>query len=258
MAEKNNFDEEYQYVEEPDTDASEKTEEEPAVINPSISSNDYADKFNSIIGQPNVRRNAIIAVLVLFTLIGVLKCTSIGSIEHEDAKNKPEPIARTSQMNPLADAGATSQQNLELLQSQKALNASISGLSEQINQMNTQIASLSQTNQATLQQINELNNKIQMNQQVIQELIASTKTRSVLGQKTTHHVVKNRQMGPQLTYYLQAVIPGRAWLVSSDGRTLTVRQGSKIPAYGIIKHIDAMQGRLTTTSGRVIVFNQAD
>ena len=59
-------------------------------------------------------------------------------------------------------------------------------------------------------------------------------------------------------YYIQAVIPGRAWLVSSQGLTITVREGTSVPGYGIVKLIDPNQGRILTSSGRTITFSQQD
>jgi intracellular multiplication protein IcmG len=59
-------------------------------------------------------------------------------------------------------------------------------------------------------------------------------------------------------YNIQAVIPGRAWLIATNGATLTVSQGTAIPGYGIVKLIDPVQGKVTTSSGQIIRFSQED
>ncbi len=60
------------------------------------------------------------------------------------------------------------------------------------------------------------------------------------------------------TYSIQAIIPGRAWLMSSQGKTLTVSRGSVVPGYGTVRLINSKVGRVFTSSGRVIQFSQAD
>lgn len=56
-------------------------------------------------------------------------------------------------------------------------------------------------------------------------------------------------------YHLRAVIPGRAWLEDDQGQTLTVAIGDKLLGYGRVSNIDAQQGIVSTTSGKVIGFN---
>jgi intracellular multiplication protein IcmG len=63
---------------------------------------------------------------------------------------------------------------------------------------------------------------------------------------------------PKATYSIQAIIPGRAWLMSTEGRTLTVSRGSAVPGYGAIRIINPELGRIYTSSGRVIRFSKAD
>ena len=50
---------------------------------------------------------------------------------------------------------------------------------------------------------------------------------------------------------LRAVVPGRAWLVDSQGRTYTVAEGDAVGNFGKIIQIDANAGRVVTSSGYV-------
>lgn len=70
--------------------------------------------------------------------------------------------------------------------------------------------------------------------------------------------VRRVDVATRPVYYIQAIIPGRAWLISTQGSTLTVSQGSMIPGYGTVRLINAKIGRVFTSSGRVIRFSQAD
>lgn len=62
----------------------------------------------------------------------------------------------------------------------------------------------------------------------------------------------------QVNCVLQAIIPGRAWLVCSNGETITVSQGTRIGDYGIVRYIDAPNERVLTSSGQTITFGQED
>ncbi|MBA3536672.1 MAG: type IV secretion protein IcmG, partial [Tatlockia sp.] len=63
---------------------------------------------------------------------------------------------------------------------------------------------------------------------------------------------------PRLMYFIQAIIPGRAWLIATNGSTITVREGTRIAGWGVVKLIDPIQGRVLTSSGRIIRFSQRD
>ncbi len=52
---------------------------------------------------------------------------------------------------------------------------------------------------------------------------------------------------PSLTVH--AIIPGRAWLRTPDGKTITVSEGDSISEYGKVLKIDAPNGLVITTSG---------
>ena len=63
---------------------------------------------------------------------------------------------------------------------------------------------------------------------------------------------------PRVNYFVQALIPGRAWLRTSNGGILTVRIGDSIPGYGMVESIDPSQGVITTSSGETIQFKSDD
>lgn len=58
-----------------------------------------------------------------------------------------------------------------------------------------------------------------------------------------------------LRYYIQAVVPGRAWLSSNKGDYLTVQLGTNLPKYGAIRQINADAGLIATSSGKMIHFS---
>ncbi|MES2218099.1 MAG: hypothetical protein V4501_06785 [Pseudomonadota bacterium] len=58
---------------------------------------------------------------------------------------------------------------------------------------------------------------------------------------------------PKLTYSVQAIIPGRAWLKSDNGETVTVAEGDILKNYGRIMKIDPYDGVVQIDTGSHIM-----
>ncbi len=255
MSDNKNFNDEYQYVEEsanetnPEEEVAEVVQEVPQGI-------------NSYIQQPSVRRNAIIAITGLFTMLAVIKCTSSPSVK----KKEPEVVAPSKVVAPAvapvasappATVNAMSNTDLDAMRdSQKNLENNLSGINQQVNQLNNQISTLSANNQVLQQQLAELQNKQMLMINAIEKLMVTQKSRPT---KKPYHATHRTVMPPHIHhvhYYIQAIIPGRAWLINTQGNTITVKVGSKVPNYGVVDNIDPLQGRVITSSGKILRFNQ--
>lgn len=62
-----------------------------------------------------------------------------------------------------------------------------------------------------------------------------------------HASPKAESANPTLSVY--AIIPGRAWLRSGNGKTITVTEGDSVGEYGKVLKIDAGNGVVVTSSG---------
>ena len=116
------------------------------------------------------------------------------------------------------------------------ISSSMDEISSKINQLNNIVA--------------ELNNKIEDQAHDIDRLTALS-----IRKKKSTTPKKANQPTPILRYYIQAVIPGRAWLIDNNGKSITVREGSKVTDYGVVKIIDPLQGKIITSSGKNITFS---
>lgn len=94
-----------------------------------------------------------------------------------------------------------------------------------------------------IQQLNEQVDNLREYQE--REILRKEQTKSVAKPKreATHHA----EQGSSLTVY--AIIPGRAWLRSPNGKTLTVTEGDTLAEFGKVLKIDASNGVVITTSG---------
>lgn len=120
------------------------------------------------------------------------------------------------------------------------LNNNIQSLKSNLQQLNDKISALSQS-------VNNLTDEVARQQQML-------KAR----QKPKKRRVVRKKYVKKTSYFVQALIPGRAWLKSSKGSTITVSQGTKIPGYGTVRFIDPHQGEVVTTSGMVFRFAPSD
>ena len=58
-----------------------------------------------------------------------------------------------------------------------------------------------------------------------------------------------------LVYYVQAIIPGRAWIVDSNGHIVTVAEGDRFEALNTtVKTIDPTNGIVTLANGMQIEY----
>ena len=127
-------------------------------------------------------------------------------------------------------------------------------------ELNTNIAALSKSVQQTA---TEMQKQTVMQQRVIQHLqseqLAQQNTPAIPAD-FSHHKAKRSNThshGRHVTaagYYIQAIIPGRAWIKSTDGTIVTIVQGNVIPGYGRVLRVDSERGNVVTSSGRIIRF----
>ena len=220
--------------------------------------------------KKDIRRNALIAVgaILLFLLLyKLLSGFFLGKkAPVQEAGITPAPVAQMTPPPAPAEVAPTPvtpppvsedysllKQKVDSIESaQQNVQSQISTMNDQMSSVNSNVNNLSEQINKLNQTINELSNQLANQSQEIGTLMARTRPKAV------HHPVRRHAPRRVISYHLNAVIPGRAWLIAPNGSTLTVREGTKIPGYGVVKLIDSVQGRVLTSSGRVIRFSQED
>lgn len=265
MADNDEVNDEYQFTE-LDPLSPPVTEEEQS----SPDEKGEAGQKKSVGGSANnVKRNAMIAVIAFigFMLVYKFVGTYLTGTKNTVSEIKP---AMTTAPNPAAvepspeaeptpsvpvvsvpEPNAEIKSNLSSLTiGQENLNSQISTLSGQVGNLNSNLDSLAAKISELNRVITSLSEKLDNQSQTIERLSAKPVVKVV-----RHPERRDRRV---IRYYIQAVIPGRAWIASEDGSTLTVREGSRVPGYGQVRLIDPNQGRVMTSSGLVIRFSQSD
>ncbi len=164
-----------------------------------------------------------------------------------------EPIVR----QPTADTSQTQQLHQRINQLQSSVEQSradtnrlldsMSGLQQNIELLNQRFAKMDDPLKSMA---------LQLNLQQEQIDLLEKRTRKPVVKRVAHK--KPPLKKPDPVFYIQAIIPGRAWLKSTEGTTLTVGEGDRLRSYGAISEIDAASGRITTSYGRIITFSPED
>ena len=149
----------------------------------------------------------------------------------------------------------TDKKVMALEQERGRLKADLFAMQKQIRDVTQTVGGMTASLNEIKQSMEQINDKMeQQSQQMVRlQTIKRTKRRAstTSAKKVTPKVERTH-------YYIQAIIPGRAWLMSTKGATLTVSRGSSVPGYGDVRLINPKLGRVFMSSGRVIQFSQAD
>lgn len=260
-------------------------------FNPTVLDNEPvpldSESSSATTGKKNIneiKRNALIAVglviivIIIFKLLGSLFTSkpvekanvppvSVSTVEalpppiNTPTQFQSEPAVSSANTSELTSVSQTELDGSKITQKLSVLEVSQQTIRSQMMTVNSQLEGVSAS-------VNDLTIKMAALNQMIATLAAKVdqqaQTIALLTTKTARPcpiVQKQRVFAPSqptYTYYIQAVIPGRAWLVASNGATLTVREGTTIAGYGTVKLIDPLSGRVVMSSGRVIRFSQQD
>jgi intracellular multiplication protein IcmG len=182
-------------------------------------------------------RKFIFTVLALFFAVIIFSFTKPSESDMHAVKPvKLKPAVVAAKVMPTISVNNT--QVNALKQRVKAGNQEAANLSEHVRELQVSI------NQLTSQQ-NQLAQIISTQQKQIKEL----------SKKITD---SKKPKFPVVDYKLKAIVPGRAWLIGSDGTTVTVAVGTTLPSYGKVISIDAKSGVIMTSSHKKIIYGQAD
>lgn len=260
--------EEYQFKEEGD-------EGQPKEPTP-----DYFETQNRLLGNvpqskknPKIKRLLIpvVLVVVIFIVYNFLNWystkksqTQLIQEQQTAMKMKEQPGAAVSAppaevKMPQVPAAAVSQPR------------AIQTLPNNISPENQQMNALAKETEAAKQQLGSLDVKISQNQEALLDINQRLADLTVLVQnlqaqvgefnaklQKPKKVKKAVKQAPLPLYYVHAIVPGRAWLESSDGETLTVTIGDKIKGYGVVEMISPKQGMIVMSSGTIFQYGAND
>jgi intracellular multiplication protein IcmG len=211
------------------------------------------------------RKNILIALGVIIVVFSLYKILDAIIVRHSQEAISPTPITPTvlpSQVTALPPQPAPQpEQQPQESANIAAMTNRLSVLEEQssnyqagINKLNEEAADLKTSVSNINSQIAAINQGIQN----IADKLAEQEARAAAMKVVKIHRHRKKIVIVRPVYFVRAIIPGRAWLSTAGGGTLTVRLGDTIPGYGVVLAIDPVQGTITTSVGAIIGYSPGE
>lgn len=108
---------------------------------------------------------------------------------------------------------------------------------------------LTAQNQALQGQVQGLTTRLSTMEAELNQLIKVLTRQAAQGATADMTAAVQAQASAQSIYTVQAIIPGRAWLRSDTGETLTVAEGDMVPSVGRVTKIDPYNGVVVLNTG---------
>ncbi len=127
----------------------------------------------------------------------------------------------------------------------KQIESTVSSLNKTIDQLSQELAAMQQKFSAMQDKNNEINSDMLNIKKVLLEEDLDLARQSKLSSVGANEpLVYNKP-----DYIVHAIIPGRAWLKSTNGQIVTITEGDSIGDYGRVALIDATNNLVKTSSG---------
>ena len=266
MADKDEYNDEYQFADLDAVTPNEGDDSGSPAAGPVVSEQEPARPRTN-----DVKRKALIVVIIVIVAMVSYKIVgSMFSAKKDITKTSTpviqpkQPVPVQSQLQPLVQPTTPQPQtplpsiDPKVTQKLSDLESSQQSMRSDVSSVSNQLGGIGRSVDAMVAKMTELNGIITNLSAKVDEQSHEIEQLTIRREaaKKVHHV---EAKGPQYPkFYIQAVIPGRAWLIATNGATLTVREGTVVAGYGMVKLIDPNQGRVLTSSGQVIRFSQQD
>ena len=143
--------------------------------------------------------------------------------------------------------------NDQITQVQAAVQQKISAAEQEISSNRDQISSLKDAISKAQQDISSVGQNINQLTGVTQQLLVEIQQLKAPKIKPKKKVVK-----PLPIYHVRAIVPGRVWLESADGKSVTLRVGDSLEGYGTVDVISPRQGMVLMSNGSYIQYGVND
>ncbi|MDQ8040151.1 MAG: hypothetical protein REH83_07090 [Rickettsiella sp.] len=197
------------------------------------------------------RQHIFLGFIFIFLIFGAYKL--LNSFFHVII-SKEQAMEKIQKTVPKIDNNSTNNVNVKpdltmgrldrLEQGQLRVQSELQSLDSQLSGIQTTLTNLS----TQLTQIND----------DVQSLHASQETLIKNQTKPVKTITLKKKEVPKPIYFVRAIIPGRVWLTTQDGSTLTLGVGDKLAGYGLVDAINPDQGTVILNSGAVIGYSPND
>lgn len=241
---------------------SDQSEDEYRASDPDSSSTSVFATATSAADKPHIlerlkRKNILIAVGVVVAVFVIYKMLDVlftpGSHKQSPVVS-PAPMVAAPQAMTVAGPQQPPVASAAIENRIAALEQQVTGYQAGIDKINSQITDMQTTLSSLGSRLDEVNSSLQgMATQMAQQQAA------LAAKEAAQRKAKMKQYtAPKTIYFVRAMVPGRAWLATGDGRTVTIGLGDNLPGYGIVQVIDPNQGTITTNTGAIIGYSPSE
>lgn len=228
---------------------------------PSSSSNLYGGSVRGTGAERLSRKNIVIGIVIIvlafvgYKLAGIFLHsrknheTPVKHVQPAPAKHNDDSKMKAS-IDTALDNSKAMEQRLTQLHNENQ--SSIRTVQGKFSDLETHVSSLEEKTNYNHELLEQIKTHLIAQQAELQKLIDAHK-------KPKKKKKKSVMMVPQVDYNVKAVVPGRAWLQKdTDGSTITVSYGEKLPPYGWVRNIDLGRGLVFMSSGHIFSFAPDD
>jgi intracellular multiplication protein IcmG len=192
-----------------------------------------------------------IIVLAILLIYGIF--SFYGSRKSRLAEQQiPQPIVTTLAPAPVVTQSSSDLINEQIEKSYEATKQRINEAMEEVSKKDLdKISELANTVSRSQQDISDIN-------QAVNQLTASMQQVLTEIQSLKAKPKKKKPSGPLTVYHVRAIVPGRAWLESANGKNLTLRVGDRLNGYGTVEAISPQQGTVMMSNGSTIQYGVND
>lgn len=247
---------------------------EEAAATSAVEEKSSLKKRFAVLKQLKRKHWIIIAVVLVIVLFGLIKL--MGSSQSTPTLEPIAPITTPAKSsatlpkletkptvqipapaNPLPDLSAIPVQQTTTSKNAASTGAdALTEIQKQNQMLLQQMASLSQRVVSLESALTQSNQAVEgLSQQVVtlKQPIGST-SMPVAVMPSMSNAAPSTALPPEPQYTVEAVVPQRAWLQTSDGNTVTVTIGDEVPGLGAVTAIDPYSGNVNTASGTTIKY----
>lgn len=186
----------------------------------------------------------ILAVVIVYQFVMPHSQNDAALDDQSSMQQQAQPVASLTEVNATNIQSQLSLQNEEMTRKLENLNQRNQGDQERINQLQTELTKVQADVVGFEDAAKELNTSMQVLSAQVMAQNEKTKPKKALP--------------PKPTYSVKAIVPGRAWLKSSMGNSITVKVGDKIEGYGVVQTINSPQGLVGMSNGTVFEYGEND
>jgi len=226
-------------------------------------STSYASVADSREGKKSgklTRRNLLIAIVVIVVAFSLYKLTGVFFGSSGTQKRTPTVITTPHKIKSISQATVIkAPTQLSVKPAATALSSSLlhqfSQMEEYQVQSRQQVDSISNTLSSLSNSIENLQGSVAAINQQLQTISSQLQRqhaaiRALRPKKVKR--TKRRTVPIRSTWYIQALVPGRAWLFQTNGKNITARVGDLLAGYGRVKDISIIKGVVKMSSGVII------